>query len=87
MSVRARALRCKQLFLSELRVLAGGREVIRKTDDGFFGKGVYTALGPALALDYAAQEPVFVCLALPWRQLAAPLLDKGRLCRPSLDSH
>ena len=34
------------------------------TDDGFFGRGIYTTTDPRLAFAYAKDAIVFACLAL-----------------------
>ena len=48
-----------------------GRAVKHVTDDGFFGRGIYTTTDPRLAFAYAKDAIVFACLALPGRQYKA----------------
>jgi len=62
------------------------------TDDGIWGKGIYTSPNFELSHHYAgggADAVVFVCLALPGRQCVAnmDMSDRGKPCRPGFDSH
>jgi hypothetical protein len=70
-----------------LKVPGGGSGVRHATDNGFYGKGVYTTPDVNLALSYARGGCVFVCLALPGRQFSASLRDRGKACRAGYDSH
>jgi hypothetical protein len=55
---------------------------------GYWGKGVYTSPNSSLALSYSGNQPVFVCLALPGRQLlASQEKHHGKPCEPGFDSH
>ena len=61
---------------------------MHKTDDGFYGKGVYTSPNAQMSLGYAAGGAVFVCLALPGKQYAANFpADQGKPLRRGYDSH
>jgi hypothetical protein len=68
-----------------------GKAVLHATDQGYYGKGVYTSPQKETALAYAARGGdgvVFVCLALPGRQYAAQYpADKGKPCHTGFDSH
>jgi hypothetical protein len=65
-----------------------GRKVMQQTDDGFFGKGIYTSPNPGTSLAYAQGGGMFVCLALPGRQYPAVFpRDKGKPCQSFYDSH
>lgn len=65
-----------------------GKAIIHKTDDGFYGKGVYTSPNAEMSLSYAGGGAVFVCLALPGRQYAANYpADQGKPLRRGYDSH
>jgi hypothetical protein len=70
-----------------------GKAVLHATDQGYYGKGVYTSPQKELALRYASAARggdgvVFVCLALPGRQYAAQYpADKGKPCHVGFDSH
>lgn len=70
-----------------LKVPGGGSGVRHATDNGYYGKGVYTTPDVNLALGYARGGCVFVCLALPGRQFSASLHDRGKACRAGYDSH
>jgi hypothetical protein len=65
-----------------------GTHVLHATDDGYYGKGIYTSPTTQTALAYARDGAVFVCLALPGRQFPAQFpRDKGKPCTPGFDSH
>ncbi len=65
-----------------------GRQVKHVTDDGFFGRGIYTTTDPRLAFAYAKDAIVFACLALPGRQYkATQKRDRGVPKKPGYDSH
>lgn len=66
-----------------------GRQVVHTTDQGWYGKGVYTAPRMETAQAYAANGPMFVCLALPGRQYQAcdSLSDQGQPLKAGYDSH
>lgn len=65
-----------------------GRAVKHVTDDGFFGRGIYTTTDPRLAFAYAKDAIVFACLALPGRQYkATQKRDRGVPKKPGYDSH
>jgi hypothetical protein len=66
-----------------------GRQVVHTTDQGWYGKGVYTAPRMETAQAYAANGPMFVCLALPGRQYQAcdGLSDQGQPLKAGYDSH
>ena len=65
-----------------------GRQVKHVTDDGFFGRGIYTTTDPRLAFAYAKDAIVFACLALPGRQYkATQKRDRGVPKKAGYDSH
>ena len=65
-----------------------GRTVRHVTDDGFFGRGIYTTTDPRLAFAYAKDAIVFACLALPGRQYkATQKRDRGVPKKAGYDSH
>ena len=65
-----------------------GRAVKHATDDGYFGRGIYTTTRHELAFAYAKDAIVFACLALPGKMhKATQKNDRGRPKRPGCDSH
>ena len=65
-----------------------GRTVRHATDDGYFGRGIYTTTRHELAFAYARDGIVFACLALPGRQhRATQARDRGAALRRGYDSH
>ena len=65
-----------------------GKQVRHVTDDGFFGRGIYTTTDPRLAFAYAKDAIVFACLALPGRQYkATQKRDRGVPKKAGYDSH
>ena len=65
-----------------------GRNVKHATDDGYFGRGIYTSTRHELAFAYAKDAIVFACLALPGKQhKATQKHDRGKPKRAGFDSH
>ena len=65
-----------------------GRSVKHATDDGYFGRGIYTSTRHELAFAYAKDAIVFACLALPGKQhKATQKHDRGKPKRAGFDSH
>eukprot|EP00038_Savillea_parva_P011304 m.196564 g.196564 ORF g.196564 m.196564 type:complete len:266 (-) comp19856_c0_seq1:198-995(-) len=64
-----------------------GKNVLHVTDQGYYGKGIYTSPNVDTSLSYAHEGAVFVCLALPGRKFPARSTQHGQPCTPGYDSH
>ena len=72
-------------------VVPDGHKVIHRTDNGYFGKGIYMSPDYRYAQSYGDSTPqrkVFVCLALAGRQYPATYpKDRGSSLKNGYDSH
>ena len=65
-----------------------GSNIGHATDDGYFGKGIYTSPDPNYAKGYGDCDKVFICLSLPGKMWASEYPhDSGKPCRNGYDSH
>lgn len=71
-----------------LQVPGAASKVQHATDEGYYGKGIYTSPEFSMYKGYGDDSRAFVCLALPGRQFPALFPDHlGAPLEPGYDSH